>query len=539
MSIERWNPSTTTTQLEQRLLARMGRHRKLFAFLRTHRREILDDELLDKLAEMYRQTGAGKAPVCPGLMAMAALLQGYDKVSDAEAVERTVVDLRWQMVLDVLRAEKPAFSQGAFQDFRHKMIAHDIDRLLLERTAKLAKETGAFDSRKLPQSLRVAIDSMPLEGAGRVEDTINLLAHAGRKVAACAARLLDCDIDQLCAQAGAPLLTASSVKAALDLKWSDEDDKHDAVTQLSLQLVALERWLNERLPASVAEPPLKTHIETIHQIIDQDLEPDPEGGGGAKIAHGVAPDRRVSVEDKEMRHGRKSKSKRFDGYKRHIAVDMDTALILACALAPANQPEGLAATDLAADLKHCGLSPDSLFIDRAYVNAPIVDAVVAKKKGPVVCRPWQATNRGYFPKDLFQIDLRSRTITCPEGHSEAFTLGATVEFDPDICEPCPSRSRCTPARTGHGRTISVASNEPLQKKLRKILDTRAGRAQLRERVVVEHILAHAGYRQGRRARYLGVRHNLWDWRRAATITNLQTIHRGVTMADLTEQRMAA
>jgi hypothetical protein len=32
---------------------------------------------------------------------------------DAEAVELTVVDLRWQMVLGVLRAQKPAFSQGA------------------------------------------------------------------------------------------------------------------------------------------------------------------------------------------------------------------------------------------------------------------------------------------------------------------------------------------------------------------------------------------------------------------------------------------
>ena len=36
-----------------------------------------------------------------------------------------------------------------------------------------------------------------------------------------------------------------------------------------------------------------------------------------------AADRRVSIEDKEMRHGRKSKSKRFNGFKRHIATDVD------------------------------------------------------------------------------------------------------------------------------------------------------------------------------------------------------------------------
>ena len=186
MAIERWNPSTTTTKQEERLLARMGRHRKLFAFLREQRNAIFDAEFVKALEEMYRQTGAGRAPVCPGLMAMAVLLQGYEKVSDLEAVERTVIDLRWQMVLDRLGATKPAFSQAAFQAFRQRMIEHDLDLVLLERTVKLARESGAFDPKKLPKTLRVAIDSMPLEGAGRVEDTINLLAHAGRKVVECA-----------------------------------------------------------------------------------------------------------------------------------------------------------------------------------------------------------------------------------------------------------------------------------------------------------------------------------------------------------------
>jgi len=55
-----------------------------------------------------------------------------------------------------------------------------MDRRLLERTVALASSTKAFDAKKLPKTLRLAIDSMPLEGAGRVEDTINLLAHAAR-----------------------------------------------------------------------------------------------------------------------------------------------------------------------------------------------------------------------------------------------------------------------------------------------------------------------------------------------------------------------
>ena len=505
-------------------MSRLGRHRKLFGFLREHRLELFDDAFLDELGGMYRSTGAGREPVCPGLMAMAVLLQGYEKVSDAEAVERTVVDLRWQMVLDRLGATAPAFSQGAFQEFRQRMIRNDLDQRLLERVARLAKESGAFDPRKLPKTLRVAIDSMPLEGAGRVEDTINLLAHAGRKVAECAARLLDWTAEEVCDKAGAPLLTASSVKAALDRTWSDPEERHAAVEALTEQLVALELWLRERMPGAVDEPPLKEHIDTVHQLVEQDLEPDPEGGDGGRIAQSVAPDRRVSIEDKQMRHGRKSKSRRFDGYKRHIALDLDTGLILACALAPANQPEEHVLASLREDLASDGRSISDLFIDRAYINAPLVTEVV-NDNGRIVCRPWQATNGDLFPKTLFSINLRKRTVTCPEGRQEPFTLGTTVQFDAATCDRCPSRTKCTDAAPGNGRTIRIAANEPLQKRLQKLLNSSSGRRKLRERVAVEHSLSHAGRRQGRRARYLGVRKNLWDWRRAAAITNLETIHR--------------
>jgi hypothetical protein len=55
-----------------------------------------------------------------------------------------------------------------------------------------------------------------------------------------------------------------------------------------------------------------------------------------------------------------------------------------------------------------------------------------------------------------------------------------------------------------------------------------GRARLRERVPVEHRLAHVSRRQGRRARYRGARKNVFDLRRASAITNLETVHlRGV------------
>ncbi|MBC8069387.1 MAG: hypothetical protein IAG13_13710, partial [Deltaproteobacteria bacterium] len=58
MSVPRWIPDNKTSKREELLLKRLGRNRKLFAFLREHRLELFDDALQDELATMARTTGA-------------------------------------------------------------------------------------------------------------------------------------------------------------------------------------------------------------------------------------------------------------------------------------------------------------------------------------------------------------------------------------------------------------------------------------------------------------------------------------------------
>jgi len=523
MTIARWTPAVAPTRQEQFILKRLGRVRKLLGFLRLHRHELFDDALQDELAAMYRTTGAGKEARPPAMMAMAMLVQGYLGMSDAEMIELTVLDLRVQMVLGCLGAEEPPFSQGALQEFRERLIAADLDRRVLERTVELAKATQAFDHRKLPRTLRVAIDSSPLEGAGRVEDTFNLLAHAARKVVRCAAGLLGWKEAQVCREAGIPLLLESSIKRGLDIDWNDAVEKTTAIKTFTRQLDALQSWIARQFPEAIAQPPLKEEIEALVQIRTQDLEPDPQGGG-SRIRDGVAEDRRVSITDKEMRHGRKSKSTRFNGFKRHIAADVDRGLILACAITPANRPEDEAMPSLTVDMKHQGLDVDHLLIDRGYINSTLVDEVLARR-GTIVCKPWKSRNGKLFPKSAFPLNIRDRTITCPNGQVHGFSFGTVVEFNPDICDRCPLRAQCTTAELGNGRSVAIAEHEPLQQRLRKQIRTRAGREALRERTTIEHKLAHISQRQGNHARYVGLRKNTFDLRRASAIQNLETLHR--------------
>ena len=368
MEIERWRPKQELSEQEERIIERMKRTGKLFAFLRRHRHELFDEAFQAELETMYRQTGAGKEPLPPARMAMATLLQGYLGASDATMVELTVFDLRVQMVLDCLGQSEPAFSKGALCDFRHRLIGANMDRRLLEKSVEVAMGQQEFGWRALKSSLRVAIDSRPLEGAGRVEDTFNLLGHAARKVVVCVAGLLECSMDRVCREAGIPLLLESSVKKALDVDWNEAGQRTRALQVLIQQLDSLVQWLRRELPEQLAEEPLAGHLKTLEQLRGQDLEPDPDGGG-VRIRQAVAQDRRVSVEDGEMRHGRKSQSKRFNGFKQHIAAEMELDLIVACTVTPANRPEAEATPELQKDMQRQGLGIGELYIDRGYIKA--------------------------------------------------------------------------------------------------------------------------------------------------------------------------
>jgi hypothetical protein len=522
--MERWSPRVELTKREQMMMKRLTRVRALFGFLRLHRHELFDAGLQDQLAEMYRDTGAGDEPHPPAMLCMVALLQGYTGASDAEAVELAVMDLRWQMVLDCLGAEEPPFSQGALQAFRERLIAHGMDRTLLEKSVALvrAKTISGADGKALSKAVRVAVDSRPLAGAGRVEDTINLLGHAARTIVQIVSKITERRVEDVCRSAGIPLLLAPSIKAGLDIDWSDPKQKVSAIQIVEQQVSSLHRWVERHLDEAISTP-LAPYIQAIAQVRAQDLETTKDG---VRIRHGVAHDRRISIEDAEMRHGRKSKSKRFDGYKEHIARDLDHPLILACAVTPANHPEEEGAAPIRDDILAQGLELSELHIDRAYVNSPVVGDLL-KAKGKVFAKPWRirAIRPGMFTKLDFKIDLRAGTITCPQGQIEPFEPGETVEFDPEACGSCPQRGNCTSAASGRGRTVSIAQDEALQNRFRRLQQSPSGRQNLRARVQVEHALAHVAARKGDRARYIGVRKNLFDLRRAAVIQNLEAAQR--------------
>lgn len=503
----KWAPRATAA--ETKVADSLRPASKFYRFLWEIRLELFDESFQEELAASYEPRG--QEPCAPALLAMVMLLQRYDGLSDADAVEAAENDRRWQLVLGTLGQEKAPFGQGSLVRFRVRAISNDLDKKLVERTIELAKATNKFGWKKL----RVALDSSPLPGAGRVEDTWNLIGRAMSKLVHAVSVALDLDEEDVIKQAKLTVLSADSLKAALDIDWDDEDAQHEALQLLLAQAAALDAWVTKRARRESDVPPIQGALQLLRRVVEQDLEPDPSGQGH-RIKDGVAEDRIVSISDPEMRHGRKSRSQLFNGYKRHVAVA--NGFILSTAVRPANDAEHEATEQLLDGVALHG-HVAVLDIDRGYLGSPFV-ADLHRGGSTVYSRPWVRTNQGRYTKYDFDIDLRRGTVTCPAGKTAMIMDSGEAKFEERHCTRCKQKAACTLAAQ---RSIKIHPIEDLLIKLRVANKTEAGREQLRRRVVVEHKLARVEAVQGQAARYRGARKNELDLNRTAAVINLLEI----------------
>ena len=269
-------------------------------------------------------------------------------------------------LLGCLGAEEPAFFQGALFDFRMRLLGTGMDQRLLERTVDLARRRGGFEAK----SLRLALDSSPLWGRGRVEDTLNLLGHAAHQVIGGLAALAQQDVAHVIEQIGLSLFDAPRLKAALDIDGADADQKQQALQRLCDELDARQDWIGTHFPQERHSPPLAAALHTVQALRAPDREPDP--AGGTRIRPGVANDRPISITDPERRHGRTSSSSRFDGDKRHIAQDLDEGVILAAEVLPANRPDTAGLEPLLIAVERQQRQVTALPIDRGYLGDDLI-----------------------------------------------------------------------------------------------------------------------------------------------------------------------
>lgn len=269
--------------------------------------------------------------------------------------------------------------------------------------------------------------------------------------------------------------------------------------------------------------------ELLHQLLDQDV--DREGDpGGPEIRRQVAPDRILSVADPEMRHGRKTRRQRFNGYKIHLTEEPRSEIITAVTVTPGNASDGDLAATLVAQARGNGAPPRELVGDMAYGDAD-TRVEVAQAGATIVAKvPPITVGEGRFTKEDFRIDLDPPTATCPAGVTTTAvarkgfdTHGRQVfalSFPSAACGPCELRSRCT---KGPYRMILLHHHEAVLQSARRSQNDPKTRRKLRRRPIVERKVDHLKDLGMGKARWRGRRKVLLQARLTATLANIKRV----------------
>ena len=230
-----WHPPIELSDPESLIIKRIKRA-KLFTFLRLNRSLIFNNEFQEELATIFKDSTVGQGPVPPAQLALAIILQAYLGISDDEVIEEMMMDQRWQLVLDCLNCETPPLGKATLVRFRKGLIKKELDQRLIDRTVEIAKQKGGFSSSQL----KAALDSSPLWGAGKVEDTYNLLGHDERKAVSVIAAVQGREPAEIASEVGAPILNSSSLKTALDLNWDNPIERQNALSIILNSLDSVE-----------------------------------------------------------------------------------------------------------------------------------------------------------------------------------------------------------------------------------------------------------------------------------------------------------
>jgi hypothetical protein len=244
---------------------------------------------------------------------------------------------------------------------------------------------------------------------------------------------------------------------------------------------------------------------------------------GPALHQGVTKDRLVSVHDPEMRHGRKSASKRFDGHKAAVAVDADDQLITAVAVLPGNAQDAERALDLVEESEAAtGCAVAATLADGAYGDGE-TRQLFADAGRRLVAKVPAEQNGGRFTKGDFTLDLEAGTCRCPGGQqSRDFwprpSGGGLFRFAADGCAACPLRVQCLKGQGG--RSVRIHPQERLLQAARAEQASPAGREYRTRRQVVEHRIARLVQLGIRQARYVGRTKTLFQLLMAAAVANL-------------------
>jgi hypothetical protein len=483
----------------------------IYRLLHTEGGHLFPDEAFGDLFQ-----DVGRCSVPPRIVATVMTLQRIEGLSDREAVDRFSFDLRWKYGCGGLDYEYAGFVHTVLVDMRARLRRSKHPNRIFEAVLAVAKAAGLVGRKRV-------MDSTALYDAVATQDTVTLVRSAIRGLV----RVAD---DALARELRAVLKRDDDYEAAGKpaCDWDDAAAREVLVDALARDGQAVLECLQGRKLA----PEVEQAGQLVATVLGQDLELGADGI--FRIIRGVAEGRVISTVDPEARHGHKTASRAFDGYKGHVSIDPDSEIVTATEVTPGNAADHSVAKGLLAE----ALSPESagpepvepveVFGDSSYGTAEVIEHIEeADGKASVKAQAPSPPPGGKFSKDRFLVDLGAGTVTCPAGRLSQIRTskdgGGIAEFGVQ-CHSCPLRGQCSDSPKG--RTIRVNAHEKTLQRTRSFQAEPAWRARYRAtRPKVERKIAHLVFRRhgGRRARVRGCRRVALDFALLAAAVNLRRL----------------
>jgi transposase len=483
-----------------------------YGLLAEHGERIVGDR---DFADCYSER-RGRPAIPPSLLAKILLLEYRGGLSDRQAMEAVRFDLRWKVALG-LPLDHEGFHPTSLVKFRTRLLLHGKERLAFERSLELARELGL-----LGEAVEQVVDSTPMLGAAATQDTVTLVRSGVRK-------LLDAvagEEPEAAAQLARNLaFDYQRPRQKPDCDWRSKPAREALLTRVAedaeraLQAVA-------RVPQLASAAPVAEAVRLLRELIGQDFALDEDDV--PRLRRGTAKDRILSVHDPEMRHGRKSQSQRFDGYKIHAAASVGAQpLLTAIDVSPGCDYDGKLAPALV-DHQSERLRPRRLLGDSAYGDSETREQLEERKVEVLAPVAEQPPPAGRIGKRDFQIDLDAGTVTCPAG--QVTTIGPPQKdgrraavFPDRVCRVCPLKRGCAPGR--RGRKLDLRRREDLLQAGREALKDPPTREHLRRtRPRIERLFSLLVDRyHARKSRYRGKRKAALQAIWTAVLVNLHPI----------------
>src|SRR6266851_9087365 len=286
----------------------------VFAFLAEHRGELFPDSFT---ADLF-PSATGRPSLPADLVGSVLVLKELYDLSDPQTADALKFDIRWKVACG-RSLTAVSFDPSTLVYWRKRIAKSDRPDRVFDAVAEVIAQAGILQGRR-----RRCVDSTVFDDAVATMDTVSQLVAAMRRVARVvpgAGEVIAavCELDY--SRPGKP-----------GIDWDDPQAKDQLVPDLVNDALAVLEELTG--PAAPERDELAADaLGLLALVAGQDVEPagDSDGTDGRwRIVRKVAPDRVISTVDRQARHTRKSKSKRRDGFRGHVAAEPETGLITDC-----------------------------------------------------------------------------------------------------------------------------------------------------------------------------------------------------------------